>query len=434
MTEPPCSNDSTYPQKRAEMTEHIRYNKDKKRFSTSEASTIIGGEHKTNEKIENDEIEFEEDEIKGENTFNWKANFQKKKKSFEEKNNSLKAYFEDRDLTYPILDYETFKDDYFQEPSEEDDDVMRMVKQVWPQLEYEQGDTCLQYITFYDFYRILYNSWEELKLRFEDFELSEQEAKNIFGFEIVEHEGCYQLLISPYKLRDVLSNHKEGEPAPLTEAQKKIQEMYKYGDRSARSYFRTCLLEYIDKDEKNLDLLTSAEYLIYIMAAEERKAYNEQGRVIPLTLAYESTYKERLAEESGVELSDVEYILKQMPRMGTEGGLIPRCGKFIPDKVFEINRKYGEESVFEEVFDRELKAYKEEKARLDKEWEEEQERLAEEEEKRDKERLRKVIAGEMEYDASWMYYNAYDEVGEEDDDEGGEEGEEDDKEDSGGKA
>ena len=266
----------------------------------------------------------------------------------EERSKKLFEFFSSRDNSLPEFD-KIFLDSFLDKDlKEEDDDVIKSIKYVWGQLDYDEEDFRNNLIDLHTFQNILFHSWEYLKEEYPDYSLTEEEIKNIFGFVLTENEGEPCLYIDPTKIRDLTP---PSQPKP-----KRHSKNFQYSDRLSRSLFVECVDEIGDKDQK---LLTSSEYIVMLLIDYGRKhAFGAFSAQIT-QLAYKVLIEE-FSSDSGLSIEEIKNLLKDLPQKN-KVTINPQL--LIPDKFFECNRKHQEESEVEKMFLKKL----EEERRLEEE-------------------------------------------------------------------
>ena len=257
----------------------------------------------------------------------------------------LLDFFNSRDNSLPVFD-KLFLESFLEaEVVEEDDDVMKSVKVVWSQLDYDYELPDNNFIDLYSFYNILYHSWKQLKEDYPDYSLSENDMKNIFGFAIMEHEGEDCLYIDPSKIRDIKATPQKVKTRP--------SKNYQYSDRTSRRLFLDCIDEI---GNKNIDLLTSSEYLVILLMDYASEHHLGAFSAELTRLAYKVLIEE-FSGQCGLSIEVVEYLLKDLPQK-SKVKINPQL--LIPDKFFKYNHEHDEESEVEKLF---LKKLEEERGR-----------------------------------------------------------------------
>ncbi len=253
----------------------------------------------------------------------------------EEKDKNLLEYFSSRSFSFPAFDKTLLESFLNEDLNEDDDDVIKSIKQVWNQLEYDEELPENNYIDLGSFQNILFHSWQQLKQDYPDYSLAENDMKNIFGFLVIEHEGENCLYIDPSKLQDIsASEQKEPEPS--------VKET-KYSDRASRRLFIDCINEIAGKDDR---LLTSSEF-VALLLMDYAEDYSTGSYAVEITkMAYKNLISQ-FAEQSGVPAEDIQMLFKELPQKG-KVKISPQ--QLSPDKFFQYNAGHQQESEVEKLF------------------------------------------------------------------------------------
>lgn len=269
-----------------------------------------------------------------------KRSFAKEKRNKKEiEEDFLKFFFDSRNLELPAFD-KTLREDFLQRDlDDDDDDVIKTIKHVWGQLDYDEELPDNNFIDLRTFHNILAHSWEYLKSTYADYSLSEDETKNIFGFLVIEHEGEPCLYIDPSKLQDI--------HATETRASRRKSREGKFTDRTSRRFFVEAIKEIADKND---ELLTDAEYAILLMMdyVEENKRGNFPVEVPKLF--YRELLKD-FSERSKVPVEDLQALFQDLPQKD-KVKLSPM--QLSPDRFFEYNSSKGQESEVERLLKEKL--------------------------------------------------------------------------------
>lgn len=253
-----------------------------------------------------------------------------------DKDKILLDYFSSRNLSLPGFDKTLLETFLEQDIDDLDDDVVKSIKTVWPQLEYDTEVPDNNFIDLRTFQNILFHSWERLKQDYPDYSISEEDMKNIFGFLIFEHEGESCLYIDPSKIQDI--------SAPVSQpVRSKSSKNFKYADRLSRSLFIDCIDEVAEEDEQ---LLTSSEFVVLMLIDY---AHNHATGVLPVELskmAYGNLLKQ-FSEDSGIPVEDIQTLFKDLPQKH-KIKISPQ--QLIPDKFFRYNDDHKETSKVKELF------------------------------------------------------------------------------------
>ena len=253
-----------------------------------------------------------------------------------DKEKNFLNYFSSRNLSFPAFD-KTFCESFLeQDIDESDDDVIKSIKTVWGQLGYDEELPDNNFIDLATFQSILFHSWEQLKLDYPDYSLSEDDMKNIFGFIVIEHEGEDCLYIDPSKLQDISA------PSPQL-VQEKPSKNFKHSDRASRRLFIDCINEIAEEDDR---LLTSSEFVALLLIDYAHEHATGTFSTELSKIAYEELLK-KFSEDSNVPVADIRTLFKDLPQKH-KVKISPQ--QLLPDKFFQYNAERGETSKVEDLF------------------------------------------------------------------------------------
>ena len=264
-----------------------------------------------------------------------KENHNERSEFNKETDMKILEWFNSRDLSFPDLsssDFETI----INLPDFADNDFDMAIREVWGYLQYDE-DSPDNYIPVEYFKDILYRAWNDLKTINPDFSLSEQDMKNIFGFDVEMQNGEPVCCVTPSKIKNINQS-----PSPSRKIKRKGVE-----DRSSRLIFLESLRQVAEKDT---NMLTDAEYAIWLMIefVKERES-NQQPRPSEVTkAAYEDLLK-RFSNESKVPVEDLRTLWKELPQKNTVK-LHPQ--QLSVDKIINYNVRVNQASDVEELYNK----------------------------------------------------------------------------------
>ena len=264
-----------------------------------------------------------------------KENHNERSEFNKETNMKILEWFNSRDLSFPDLsssDFETI----INLPDFADNDFDMAIREVWGYLQYDE-DSPDNYIPVEYFKDILYRAWNDLKTINPDFSLSEQDMKNIFGFDVKMQNGEPVCCVTPSKIKNINQS-----PSPSRKIKRKGVE-----DRTSRLIFLESLRQVAEKDT---NMLTDAEYAIWLMIefVKERES-NRQPRPSEVTkAAYEDLLK-RFSNESKVPVEDLRTLWKELPQKNTVK-LHPQ--QLSVDKIINYNVRVNQASDVEELYNK----------------------------------------------------------------------------------
>ena len=271
------------------------------------------------------------DNIENKENHNERSEFNK------ETDMKILEWFNSRDLSFPDLsssDFETI----INLPDFADNDFDMAIREVWGYLQYDE-DSPDNYIPVEYFKDILYRAWNDLKTINPDFSLSEQDMKNIFGFDVKMQNGEPVCYVTPSKIKNINQS-----PSSSRKIKRKGVE-----DRTSRLIFLESLRQVAEKDT---NMLTDAEYAIWLMIefVKERES-NQQPRPSEVTkAAYEDLLK-RFSNESKVPVEDLRTLWKELPQKNTVK-LHPQ--QLSVDKIISYNVQVNQASDVEELYNKKM--------------------------------------------------------------------------------
>ncbi len=271
------------------------------------------------------------DNIENKENHNERSEFNK------ETDMKILEWFNSRDLSFPDLsssDFETI----INLPDFADNDFDMAIREVWGYLQYDE-DSPGNYIPAEYFKDILYRAWNDLKTINPDFSLSEQDMKNIFGFDVEMQNGEPVCYVTPSKIKNINQS-----PSSSRKIKRKG-----VGDRTSRLIFLESIRQVAEKDT---DMLTDAEYAIWLMIefVKERES-NQQPRPSEVTkAAYEDLLK-RFSNESKVPVEDLRTLWKELPQKNTVK-LHPQ--QLSVDKIINYNVQVNQASDVEELYNKKM--------------------------------------------------------------------------------
>ena len=271
------------------------------------------------------------DNIENKENHNERSEFNK------ETDMKILEWFNSRDLSFPDLsssDFETI----INLPDFADNDFDMAIREVWGYLQYDE-DSPGNYIPAEYFKDILYRAWNDLKTINPDFSLSEQDMKNIFGFDVEMQNGEPVCYVTPSKIKNINQS-----PSSSRKIKRKGVE-----DRTSRLIFLESIRQVAEKDT---NMLTDAEYAIWLMIefVKERES-NQQPRPSEVTkAAYEDLLK-RFSNESKVPVEDLRTLWKELPQKNTVK-LHPQ--QLSVDKIINYNVQVNQASDVEELYNKKM--------------------------------------------------------------------------------
>ena len=271
------------------------------------------------------------DNIENKENHNERSEFNK------ETDMKILEWFNSRDLSFPDLsssDFETI----INLPDFADNDFDMAIREVWGYLQYDE-DSPGNYIPAEYFKDILYRAWNDLKTINPDFSLSEQDMKNIFGFDVEMQNGEPVCYVTPSKIKNINQS-----PSSSRKIKRKG-----VGDRTSRLIFLESIRQVAERDT---NMLTDAEYAIWLMIefVKERES-NQQPRPSEVTKAVYENLLKRFSNESKVPVEDLRTLWKELPQKNTVK-LHPQ--QLSVDKIINYNVQVNQASDVEELYNKKM--------------------------------------------------------------------------------
>ena len=266
-----------------------------------------------------------------------KENHNERSEFNKETDMKILEWFNSRDLSFPDLsssDFETI----INLPDFADNDFDMAIREVWGYLQYDE-DSPGNYIPAEYFKDILYRAWNDLKAINPDFSLSEQDMKNIFGFDVEMQNGEPVCYVTPSKIKNINQS-----PSSSRKIKRKG-----VGDRTSRLIFLESIRQVAEKDT---NMLTDAEYAIWLMIefVKERES-NQQPRPSEVTKAVYEDLLKRFSNESKVPVEDLRTLWKELPQKNTVK-LHPQ--QLSVDKIINYNVQVNQASDVEELYNKKM--------------------------------------------------------------------------------
>ena len=271
------------------------------------------------------------DNIENKENHNERSEFNK------ETDMKILEWFNSRDLSFPDLsssDFETI----INLPDFADNDFDMAIREVWGYLQYDE-DSPGNYIPAEYFKDIIYRAWNDLKTINPDFSLSEQDMKNIFGFDVEMQNGEPVCYVTPSKIKNINQS-----PSSSRKIKRKG-----VGDRTSRLIFLESIRQVAERDT---NMLTDAEYAIWLMIefVKERES-NQQPRPSEVTKAVYEDLLKRFSNESKVPVEDLRTLWKELPQKNTVK-LHPQ--QLSVDKIINYNVQVNQASDVEELYNKKM--------------------------------------------------------------------------------
>lgn len=210
------------------------------------------------------------------------------------------------------------------------------------------------------FNRALYSAWEELKEQGVDFQLTEKQSKDIFGFDVVLVDNEFVYKLTPSKIRklktkdsDLSDGHDE---KPSRSKAKKKRRNHARGAEGRRAI--ALLLESIDELSSDINNLTAAEMTVHLITqrSNEGSWVAESGFVHKPNEELSDYIQDRVvaewSEQSGLPVDKTKALLKKLPHRGNKTILAPF--HLFAEDIVELNEEMNEDSEVERLWKKKM--------------------------------------------------------------------------------
>lgn len=203
-----------------------------------------------------------------------------------------------------------------------------------------------------EFNRELTDALEELR-HDSDFQLTDKQAKNIFGFDVVKAGNEFGYVLAPNKIRKLKNDKNDDEIIP--ERKRKSNRRRGAEGRKEITTFLDCINE-LSKDESNL---TSTEMLVHLMSqyAEKDSWVSDTGyehkpnEEIPGLLLPDLVME--WSVQSGLSEENIMAILKKLPHRNGKTILHPQ--HLSVSDIVSMNEQTNEDSEVERLYAKRMK-------------------------------------------------------------------------------
>lgn len=261
------------------------------------------------------------------------------------KNNDKEDFLLDWALDRDLENYDLLPDSEFENilsnPNFYSSSEDMLLREVWRDLlgfqdteENPQTDSFLVPVAV--FRELLFRVMEELGEQHPDFHVTEQQAKNMFGFDVDTSHEEPMYMITSRSIRNITILP----PA----RQRKVKD--RAIERAKNLVFIECL-EKIKDDE--LDLLSPAEYatLLLVDYVEDQKNKKIPNPEELTKFAYEELVRD-ISHKSNLPVDDLKTMWKDLPVKGNKVYL--HLQQLIVDKVWQHNHEHNESNYLEEIW------------------------------------------------------------------------------------
>lgn len=201
-----------------------------------------------------------------------------------------------------------------------------------------------------DFNQMLYSVWADLKETEEDFQLTEEQAKNIFGFKVVDMGGYPGYVIDQSEIRNIET---------LPARQKSVQVSNSDGSSKMQQRIeRMLFVEALEEVAVNMNDLTDAEYAVWLMTdyVAERKA---KGQPYPDTVTQMqfSQLLDSITSESGLPADMIEKLFADLRKKKNRTNITLRASDILPSRIISCNEEMDQDSMVEKLWKEKLDNY-----------------------------------------------------------------------------
>lgn len=178
----------------------------------------------------------------------------------EMENKKIRDWFGSANKQLPAYSSSEF-DSIFSNPQFNNDEESRLIRQVWASFQYEEEEENL--VPAKEVIRNILNGLQELQQEDENFSLTQQDAANIFSFDLKEQDGEFYCDINPKKVKMLIQEKEQDE---TSRREKKRNMRHGDGERMAIRTYVDCIKEIGNK--RGWETLSAAEIVIYLLAKE----------------------------------------------------------------------------------------------------------------------------------------------------------------------
>ncbi len=195
------------------------------------------------------------------------------------------------------------------------------------------------------FKNMLYRVMEEQYETNPDFKLTEQDAKNIFGFELTEQDGepCY--VIASSSIRDI--TRPIGDNSQVEEKQRTVFDHA--AERVKKLVFSDCMSE-VDETK-----FTKAEKAIrYMTRYVEKKEANKTPRADEMNQLQFPDFLQEVSEYTGLPVEDLSKLFSRLQKKKRVGKYYLKFNLLQVDEIIQFNHDHNEKSYVEELYNKKM--------------------------------------------------------------------------------
>lgn len=209
------------------------------------------------------------------------------------------------------------------------------------------------------FNRALYSAWEELKEQDVNFQLTEKQSKDIFGFDVVLVGDEFAYRLTPSKIRKLRTdndNSSDEDSKPSRSKGKKKRRNHARGAEGRRAI--ALLLESIEELSSDINNLTAAEMTVHLITQRSNldSWVADSGFVHKPNEELSDYIQDRVvsewSEQSGLPVDKTKALLKKLPHRGNKIILTPF--HLFAEDIVELNEEMNEDSEVERLWKKKM--------------------------------------------------------------------------------
>ena len=188
------------------------------------------------------------------------------------------------------------------------------------------------------FKTMLYRVLEEQYEINSQFKVTEQDAKNIFGFELTEQDGEPYYIIDPDEIRDI------NKPIVI-KPQLKSRNVFDHAERVKKLVYSECMAEVQEQD------FTRAEKAIrYMTNYVEERARNKTPRAEEMTPMQFPSFLESVSKYSNLPVDDLKILFSRLQKKKRVGLFYLKFNLLVIEEIIQFNHDRNEYGKVEELY------------------------------------------------------------------------------------
>lgn len=189
------------------------------------------------------------------------------------------------------------------------------------------------------FKTMLYRVLEEQYEINSQFKVTEQDAKNIFGFELTEQDGEPYYIIDPDEIRDI------NKPIVIKPQLKSRNVFDHASERVKKLVYSECMAEVPEQD------FTRAEKAIrYMTNYVEERARNKTPRAEEMTPMQFPSFLESVSEYSNLPVDDLKILFSRLQKKKRVGLFYLKFNLLVIEEIIQFNHDRNEYGKVEELY------------------------------------------------------------------------------------